>query len=72
MTTKRITVWLSKDKVWMATYSGPEAQRIQDLMGTVDIPTAYLSGTSKAKVMSTLAALNPGYEVVGHKVGPAL
>ena len=48
------------DGAWAARWSDPD---IRILMGTDLIPTPFLVGTPREKVVTRLQALNPGYKV---------
>ena len=49
---------------WFARFSGPEAARIQELFGTVDICTGFTNAADSEEVFTKIAKLNPEYLVV--------
>lgn len=49
---------------WMATWVGPEAEKIKRLFGTDTMPTAFTAQASATKVLEAIGKLNPECAVV--------
>jgi hypothetical protein len=58
MATNQINLHLSETG-WLATYSGPHAQRIIDLFDSATIPTAFTAQAPLAMVIGEIQSRNP-------------
>jgi hypothetical protein len=60
---KKITLRLSGNGVWLATWSGPETSYIVSVMGSDTVETPFLRGYDSEEMRRKIAAKNPGYVV---------
>lgn len=51
-------------RVWVAEFSGPEAEDIRRCCGTASIPTAYRASMSAERVRMRIQRLNPLADVI--------
>lgn len=59
----RIELFLLADIGWMAHFSGPHADTVQDTFNTTILPTAFTHNAKPGVVIDSIRKMNPGVTV---------